>query len=143
MTKKRKNVDRGRFDIDFFEFSFLVEACIPERPIARAMFWHDTINKYYHVLTVDERSRLYGWINLNPNYKSCIEKKNRDCLLFDARYNPNNQYKVKVYNKALDKEETYECFKFNDWYYIKIDVSINDEFIVDIEKIEYDNNINL
>ena len=27
------------FEIDFFELAILAEACIPPRPIARAMFW--------------------------------------------------------------------------------------------------------
>lgn len=31
-----KHVLANRFNIVFFEFSFLVEACIPPRPIARA-----------------------------------------------------------------------------------------------------------
>lgn len=43
----------NRFSIDFIEFSFLVEACIPPRPIARTYFWGQVIDKYYHVLTVD------------------------------------------------------------------------------------------
>ena len=60
MAKKR------RFEIDFFEFSFLVEACIPERPIARTMFWHNVIDKYYHELTDDERARLFEFKSLDP-----------------------------------------------------------------------------
>ena len=67
-VKKTNTETINRFNIDFFEFSFLVEACIPPRPIARAMFWDDVINKYYHVLTDNERQRLFEWINRCDNF---------------------------------------------------------------------------
>lgn len=95
----------SRFPIDFFEFSFLVEACIPPRPIARSVFWEDVINKYYHVLTSDERCRLYEWISRNIYF----DVTNEDYALFSARYNPENQWQVKTSHKG--KEEVVECFK--------------------------------
>ena len=122
----------SRFNIDFFEFSFLVEACIPPRPIARAMFWDDVIDKHYHKLTDNERVRLFEWINRNPCMQDGIEEGNEDCLLFNARFNPDNQYKVHTnYN---DKLEVYDAFKLNDRYYIKKNTSIEDKYIVKVEK---------
>jgi hypothetical protein len=122
----------SRFNIDFFEFSFLVEACIPPRPIARAMFWDDVIDKHYNTLTDNERGRLFEWINRNPCMQDGIEEGNEDCLLFNARFNPDNQYKVHTnYN---DKLEVYDAFKLNDRYYIKKNTSIEDKFITKVEK---------
>jgi hypothetical protein len=122
----------SRFNIDFFEFSFLVEACIPPRPIARAMFWDDVIDKHYNTLTDNERGRLFEWINRNPCMQDGIEEGNEDCLLFNARFNPDNQYKVHTnYN---DKLEVYNAFKLNDRYYIKKNTSIEDKYIVKVEK---------
>ena len=122
----------SRFNIDFFEFSFLVEACIPPRPIARAMFWDDVIDKHYNTLTDNERGRLFEWINRNPCMQDGIEEGNEDCLLFNARFNPDNQYKVHTnYN---DKLEVYDAFKLNDRYYIKKNTSIEDKYIVKVEK---------
>jgi hypothetical protein len=122
----------SRFSIDFFEFSFLVEACIPPRPIARAMFWDDVIDKHYNTLTDNERGRLFEWINRNPCMQDGIEEGNEDCLLFNARFNPENQYKVHTnYN---DKLEVYDAFKLNDRYYIKKNTSIEDRFITKVEK---------
>jgi len=122
----------SRFNIDFFEFSFLVEACIPPRPIARAMFWDDVIDKHYNTLTDNERVRLFEWINRNPCMQDGIEEGNEDCLLFNARFNPDNQYKVHTnYN---DKLEVYDAFKLNDRYYIKKNTSIEDRFITKVEK---------
>lgn len=42
-------------DIDFFEYSFLVEACIPPRPIARTMFWLAAAKKYHKHLSKHKR----------------------------------------------------------------------------------------
>lgn len=122
----------SRFNIDFFEFSFLVEACIPPRPIARAMFWDDVINKHYNTLTNDERSRLFEWINRNAFMQDSIEQGNEDCLIFNARFDPDNQYKVHTnYN---DKLETYDAFKWNDMYYTRKNTSIDDKYITKVEK---------
>ena len=73
--------NKGRFDIDFFEFSFLVEACIPPSPIARAMFWRDVVDKYYHVLTPAERSKLFNWIGNIYSFERGMEEGEEDCIL--------------------------------------------------------------
>ena len=44
----------SEFKIDFFELAFLAEACIPPVPIARAMFFADLSDKYYHQMTQEE-----------------------------------------------------------------------------------------
>ena len=122
----------SRFNIDFFEFSFLVEACIPPRPIARAMFWDDVIDKHYHMLIDNERVRLFEWINRNACMKDGIEQGNEDCLIFNARFDPDNQYKVHTnYNEKL---ETYDAFKWNDGYYTRKNTSIDDKYIIKVEK---------
>lgn len=120
---------KQRFEIDFFEFSFLVEACIPPRPIARAMFWDDVINKHYHDLTENERERLFEWIQKNP----CFDLKNPDCKLFYDRFNPDNQYLIHANFKG--KEEVYEVFKHQERYHKSKDTSIVEEYITKIEKL--------
>lgn len=124
MAKKR------RFEIDFFEFSFLVEACIPERPIARTMFWHNVIDKYYHELTPDERAKLFEWIQCNPQF----DIKKEDCLWFYDRYNPDNQYEVQTVFKG--KYETMNCFLHNDKYFTKRNTWIAPEYIIEVTKTE-------
>ena len=126
-----------RFNIDFFEFSFLVEACIPPRPIARSMFWDEVINVHYHNLTEDERARLFEWINRNGQMESSLEKGDEQCLVFNARYNPDNQYRIEtLYN---GKKESYDVFKFKDRYYTEYynsrNKSIEKEFITKIDKL--------
>jgi hypothetical protein len=130
-TNKMKK--KPRFEIDFFEFSFLVEACIPPRPIARAMFWQKAIDVYYYELTKDERARLYEWINRCYSMEHGIKEGNEDCWLFNARYNPDNQYLVEAKNN--DKTETYHCFHLNGRYYTKSNTSIVEEYITNVTKL--------
>ncbi len=122
-------IKNNRFDIDFFEFSVLVEACIPKRPIMRTMFFHKVIDEFYYVLTQDERNKLFEWINRNSSF----DLKEEDCQLFYDRYNPDNQYKVKTLFKG--KEDVVECFKYKDSYHTSRTTSIQEEFITEITKI--------
>ena len=119
-----------KFRIDFFELSFLAEACIPKRPIARTMFWHDLINEYYNEMTDDETSRLHSWITKNPNFKDTEP----DCVWFDKRYDPNNQYVVTA--KYKGKKEKHRAFKVGERYYTKMNTWIDDVYIINIEKYE-------
>jgi hypothetical protein len=125
---------QNRFNIDFFEFSFLVEACIPPVPIARYSFFSDVINKYYHVLTPNERKRLYEWIGRSPRM---TESTDDMCMAFLARYNPDNQYRVTV-SRDL-QTETNECFLMDGVYYTYYDsgkkIYAAGEYITNVEKI--------
>ena len=120
-----------RFAIDFFEFCFLVEACIPPRPIARSMFWEKVIDKHFYKMTQEERERLYEWVCKNYTYQEGIKNKNEDCLLFQARFSPDNQ--VVITTNFNGKEETHEAFVFGTRYYISSRRSIQEEYIVDVK----------
>jgi hypothetical protein len=131
--KRYVEVEPQRFPIDFFEFSFLVEACIPPRPIARSMYWHDVINTHYHTLTVNERVRLFEWINREYGMEEGIKNGNEDCLVFNARFDPSNQYLIHT-NFGGENKIT-EAFKWQGKYHTAINTSINEEYITKIEKI--------
>lgn len=122
-----------RFEIDFFEFSFLVETCIPPRPIARTMFWHDVINKHYHTLTKDERDRLFEWINRCYSMEDGVKNSNEDCLIFNARFNPDNQYLI--HTNFNGEEKTTEAFSWQGRYHTTITSSIVEDYITKVEKI--------
>jgi hypothetical protein len=121
------------FNIDFFEFSFLIEACIPPRPIARSMFWDSVINRYYHQMTDDERASVYEWVNRNPSYKDGLEKNNEQILVFEARFNPDNQYIVDIKYDGKDSQNL--TFKLNDRYHTSISTSIVEQYITKITKL--------
>lgn len=132
MNKKNKE---HTFEIDFFEFSFLVEACIPPRPIARAYFWDKVCTTYYDQLTASERERLYQWLGRNSTYIESLAKGDYQCLIFECRYNPDNQYTVVTnYN---DNIEEHDCFLMNNIFYKEAmnsrATTIDKEYIIEIK----------
>jgi len=111
----------SKFKIDFFEFAFLAEACIPPVPIARAIFFADLSDKYYALMTQEERNKLFEW--LSPK----LDLTNEDCKHFFARFNMFNQYRVKhTYNGQTN--ETF-AYKFNEKYHVSKSQSINEDYI--------------
>jgi len=98
----------SRFNIDFFEFCFLTEACITPAPIARTHFFQGVSDKHYYQMTDNERKRIYDWI-LNSHK---FDEKDEYCELFKARYNPDNQYLV--YTKHKGKDHLHECFLYKE-----------------------------
>lgn len=121
----------SRFSIDFFELSFLADVCIPPVPIARHSFWYKLIDQHYDVMTPDERLRLREFVSRQDRYKRGIENQNEDVLLFEARYDPDNQYLV--YTNFND--QIVHCFLFNDEYRTSTRTSINPKFIIKVEKL--------
>ena len=119
------------FQIDFFELAVLAEACIPPRPIARAMFWQSLTDKYWYQLTEGERAHLFEWLQKSWVYEESLAKE-QDTQEFHARFNPDNQYMVKTNYEGEEKE--HRAFKMGDRYYIKRNTWITEDSIVSVEK---------
>ena len=127
------------FNINFFELSFLAEACIPPRPIARAMFWQNLTKVYWKQMSEGERTHLFEWMNRNDWYKESLQKET-DTKIFHARFDPDNQYMVKA--KANGVEYNHRAFKrlgseeegFTNRYYVGHDTYIPEEYIVEVTK---------
>jgi len=117
------------YEINFEEFKILTSAAIPPRPIARAMFWDDVCDKYYHEMSPDERVRLFEWIPRNPNFKL----RNEQCAMFYARFNPKRQFTVHI--EYEDKKEVFETYRLNSRYYTSKNKFMNEVYIVKIEPI--------
>lgn len=121
-----------KITIDFFEFAFLVEACIPPRPIARTMFWHRVIDSIYHQLTPDERTKLYEWILRSPSFTHSFEKGNEDCEIFEARYNPNNSWDITTnFNGEVKVIE--DAFWYRGRYHTGMSTSIVEDYITEVK----------
>ena len=132
--RKYVEVEPQRFgDIDFIEFAFLVEACSGRQPIARSMFFQRVIDKYYYVLTQDERDRLFEWINRSYSFESGLETKDESCLLFNARFDKNNQFIVSTFFGG--KENKTESFLLDGRYHTSKTTSINEDYITKVEKL--------
>ena len=124
------------FNIDFFELSFLAEACIPPRPIARAMFWQNLTNKYWEQMTEGERAHIFEWLNRNPWYPESLEKE-EDTKIFHARFNPDNQYMVKTRHKNEKNrwvKGEHRAFRFGDRFYKGTNTFIAEDCIVEATK---------
>ena len=120
------------FNIDFFELSFLAEACIPPVPIARTCFWKNLTNTYYKNMSQTERNNLFEWIVRSPRF----DVENSDCKLFYDRFNPDNQYLITTnVNSELSDIET---FLYRNEYHVKENQYIQSEFIEKVEKIKID-----
>jgi hypothetical protein len=117
-----------KFKIDIFELYFIAESCIPPRPIARAMFWDDLCDKYYHEMTSSERLKMFTFL------KDKINLENEDCRYFFARYNPLNQYEVDCFFNG--KADTHLAFRWNEKYQMNKTQSINENYIKEIRKIK-------
>jgi hypothetical protein len=122
----------GKFVIDFFELCFLAEACIPPRPIARAMFWQSLTDIYWEEMTETERVRMFRWINKHSFYEESLEKE-EDTQIFHARFDPTNQYSVTyTYQGSTD---TIRAFLYKDKYHIKTTRYISAEYIQNISPL--------
>ena len=131
----------GNFQIDFHELSFLAEACIPPRPIARMFFWKQLTDKYWAEMSEGERAHLFEWIQRNPFYEDSL-KEQMDTKIFHARFNPDNQYMVKTNHNGV--EEEHRAFKmsgdestgFSNRYYVGTTKFIAEEYIISVNKFE-------
>lgn len=120
------------FTIDFAELCFLAEACIPPRPIARAMFWQDLTRKYYKHMTPDERKGLFEYMWRNDHYREKLETE-EDVKIFHARFDPTNQYIVDTNYEG--EHNTHEAFLYEGKYCIGIGASINEDYIIKVTKV--------
>ena len=118
-----------KFQIDFFELAFLTEACLPPSPIARHCFFMNVIDRHYHYMNWEQRKHLFEWIGkkLNMEYE--------ESKIFYARYNPDNQFNVKILNGEI--EENVEAFLFKEKYMISSNGRVNENNIKSVEKIQF------
>ena len=119
----------SKFEIDFCELAFLAEACIPPVPIARFSFWQDLTRVYWEKMTEEERAHLFEWMQRNWRYKDSLHHK--DVAVFNARFDPDNQYIVETFNNG-----EHRAFKLNDRYYKTLNISFSEEHIASVKKLE-------
>jgi len=121
----------SKFEIDFFELAFLAEACIPPVPIARFSFWQDLTRVYWEKMTEEERAHLFEWMQKNWRYKDSLRSQDKDVAIFNARFDPDNQYIVETRENG-----EHRAFKLNDRYYKTINISFSEEHIVSVKKLD-------
>ena len=115
--------------INFFEFIFLVEACIPPVPIARAHFWEKVINEYFGKLSWEQRIHLFKSISTSSRFSH----ENEDCQWFYARYNPGNNYRV--FTKYMGQRELHLAFLKDGRYWVGKNRYIDPDHFVKAQSI--------
>ena len=112
------------FNIDFFELLFLAEACIPPVPIARYSFFDNLHRQYYRNMNEAQRKQMFDFIIKNPKF----DIKEENCLNFYNRFNPENQFRLKVeFDGQIEYQDTY----FHEGkYHVSKNQWIHSDFIV-------------
>lgn len=116
------------FKIDFFELTFLAERCIPPQPIARTYFWEKLCDTHYHLMSKDERKEMFEFL------KPKLNENDEWCAYFLARYNPDNQYQVKVRIGGGKRTFHFPCFLYQESYHITKSKHIDHDVIVEVIK---------
>jgi hypothetical protein len=111
--------------IDYFEFTILVEACWYDSTILRHSVMEKAINAWYHELNQNEKRRAYEFFKRTKGEEVTTEVQER----FMARYNPDNQYLVGYKNKSMKKEEFCRAYKYNGIYWLSTTQFVPEEII--------------
>lgn len=128
-----------RVDLGFNEMWYLLESCLRGSHL-RTSTIERFVDEFYHEFTDDEKcmlrynalDKIYNW-NFSP-ITSCCGKD----VWFMERYDPDNRYKVTVsYN---GKTEVFDAFKHKgkDEYYTGVATAIAPEYVIKVEKVEYE-----
>ena len=122
-----------KFEINIEEYGILLSVCVPPRPIARSMFWLNSINIEFYRMNTDERNSLHEWISRNGYFQKGLQDGNKDIIHWDARYNPKNQYKVVTDFNGDIKEHL--AYKLDGRYHIRTNSTLMEEYITKIEQV--------
>lgn len=96
--------------------------------------WIKLVDKYWHAMSEETRKETFNSLVSHSDFSAMI--KHEEIKLFHARFDPDNQFTVNTnYNGNVNKMR---AFKWKDRYYVGSRTSINDEYIISVEKIMFD-----
>lgn len=123
-----------KVNLDFFEMYYLLESCFRGSHL-RSGTIRRFVDEWYDLFTPQQRKNLYDWIlrdiyngDFKPIFSCCGED-----VIFMARYDPDNQYRVKTLYDG--EEEIHEAFLLDGRYYTKSNRFIAEEYITSVKKI--------
>lgn len=121
------------FSIDFFELIYLAEACICPGTIGRAMFWDKLVDTHFFALNKEQRMRMFESINRHALFQDGLACGNEHCILFNARFDPSNQFLVKTMYEGNEGE--HKAFLLDGKYHTDKSTCISKDFIVEVKQI--------
>ena len=123
-----------KVELNIFEMFYLLESCFRGSHLRSGTIGR-FVDEWYGLFTPQQRKNLRDWIlrdiyngDFKPRFSCC-----GDDTIFMARYNPDNQYRVKTLYDG--KEEIHETFLLDGRYYTKSNRFIAEEYITSVEKI--------
>lgn len=123
-----------KVDLDNFEMFYLLESCLRGSHLRSGTILR-FVDDWYELFTQEQREKLYYDVLrlvYDGNFTPCSICCGAD-IVFMARYNPDNQYRVTVSDGA--QTQTVDAFLLDDRYYVKTNRICAKEFIIEIEKI--------
>ena len=123
-----------KVELDMFEMYYLLESCIRGSHLRSGTILR-FVDDWYELFTKEQRDKLYyDTLRLiyDNNFTPCTSCCGAD-IVFMARFNPDNQYRVTVSDGSQTK--TVDAFLLDGRYYIKSQRLCAEEFITKIEKI--------
>lgn len=121
-------------ELNIFEMFYLLESCFRGSHLRSGTIGR-FVDEWYGLFTPQQRKNLRDWI-LRDIYNGDFKPRSSCCgedTIFMARYNPDNQYRVKMLYDG--KEEIHETFLRDGRYYTKSNRFIAEEYITSVEKI--------
>ena len=114
------------FSITFTELLLLMGNSIPPK---NELTWNQTIDRHYRLMTTYQRNTMFEYISKIEEYQERLKEGNGSCLLFQERFDPQNQYELEMVSGI-----TIDVFKRKDGYHVGIKTPIIPEMIKSVTK---------
>ena len=125
-------MENENFKIDFFELAILAKAAIPPKPIGVQCFWDKLTDEYWEVMTETQRVKLFNYLKSESRYIHGLVD-NHGVIVFNSRFDPNNQYMVKYKDDTITKAS--RAFLLYGRYHISKNHFIPESSIIKSERI--------
>ena len=119
------------FKVSLHQLFFLAESCVPPSGETKMIFWRSLVDTYWFEMTEKERSIFFNLMRGSKKYQESLD--NEETQIFDARFDPENQFFV--FSKLGGEIKTNVTFKRLDHFYANRETLIFNEHIVSIQKI--------
>jgi hypothetical protein len=95
--------------------------------------WIKLVDKYWFAMSEETRKETFDhWVS-TPDFRDMLEKE--EVKVFFARFNPDNQFTVTT--ELYGTVNKHRAFKWQDRYHVGSVSKLNDDYITNVEKINF------
>lgn len=99
--------------------------------------WIKLVDKYWHGMSEETRRETFDhWVS-TPDFRDMLEQ-DENVKIFFARFNPDNQFTVNT--ELYSTVNKHRAFKWKDRYHVGSLGKLNQDYITDVEKINFKEN---